>query len=140
MREAHNRQHQKDHDDQQLQLQKAEAIKLRKDAKVIKANEIKARREAQAEARLVRAQQKAEEAADRAARKTAQKTQRQLQQALKTSGKGKKSVLKASTKPALKSTVVGYRGGRDQPSDRKTGLPAPRSRRGRSIKLPAKYQ
>ena len=140
MREAHSRQHQKDHDDQQQQLQKAEAIKLRKEANVIKANELKARREARAEARLLRAQQKAEEAADRAARKAARKTQQRLQQALKTSQNGKRSSFKASQKPALKKTVVGDRGGHDQPPDRKTGLPAPRSRRARSIKLPAKYK
>ncbi|RAQ98945.1 pogo transposable element [Stemphylium lycopersici] len=140
VREAHDRQHQKDHDDQQLQLQKAEAIKLRKEAKVIKANEIKARRDARAEARIVRAQQKAKEAVDRAARKAAQKAQQRLQQALKTPQMGRRSSLKASTKLAVKKSVVGDRISRDQLPIQKTGLPAPRSRCARSIKLPAKYK
>jgi hypothetical protein len=56
VKEARDRQHQKDHDDQQLQVQKAEAVKLREEGKVIEIDKIKARREAQAEARLLRAQ------------------------------------------------------------------------------------
>ncbi|KAG9185052.1 hypothetical protein G6011_02999 [Alternaria panax] len=135
VREARNLQEQKDRDIEQLQQQKAAAIQAQEELKLIKAREIDARRQARAEARLLREKKRADEVAERAARQAARKAAKRLQQAIKTSQKGTKKSLKARIRPTPKTIVVG-----DQLSDRSTGPPPARSRRDRDIKLPTKYK
>jgi hypothetical protein len=140
VREARSLHEQKKRDLELLQQQKAVAIQARKESKLIKAREINARRQARVEARLLRERQRADEAAERAARQAARKAAKRLQQAARTSQKGKKKMIEARTKPAPKKSVVGDRGGGAQPSTHPASPPPIRSRRGRDIKLPAKYK
>jgi hypothetical protein len=88
----------------------------------------------------VREKKRADEAAKRAARQAARKAAKRLQQAIKTSQKGKKKNFKACTKFTPKKSIVSDRGGGAQLSTHPTSSPPIRSRRGRDIKLPAKYK
>jgi hypothetical protein len=118
----------------------AAAIQAREESKLIRAREMNERRQARAEARLLREKQRADEAAERAARQAARKAAQRLQQAINTSQKVKKKSFKARTKPTPKTSIVGDRGGGAHPSTCLTSPPPIRSRRGRDIKLPAKYK
>lgn len=140
VREARSVQEQKDRDTEQLRQQKAAAIQAREESKLIKAREIDARSWARAEAKLLSEKRRADEAAERAARQAARKAAKRLQQAIKTSQKGKKRNFKARTKFTPKRSIVSDRGGGAQLSTHPTSSPPIRSRRGRDIKLPAKYK
>lgn len=140
VKEARDRQHQQELEEAQQQLQKAEAAKLREERRQNKAQAIQARRQQRAEARVLREEEKAEKAAEQASRAAARRTQQRLKQALKTSQKGKRISLKATAKAALTQRVaVEPQGGR-KASDAAAGSPPTQSRRGRKIKLPAKFR
>jgi hypothetical protein len=76
VKEARDRlQHQKAEEEQQC-LQKAEAARLREESRQAKARDINIRRQARAEARILREKEKAEKAAEKASRTAAHGTQR----------------------------------------------------------------
>ncbi|KAF1357589.1 hypothetical protein EJ07DRAFT_128472, partial [Lizonia empirigonia] len=128
VKEARDRQHQQELEEEQLQHQKVEAARVREEQRQEKLKAVEARRAARAAARLMRQEEKAGEAADRASRQAAHRTQR-LQQAQKTAQRGKRRRLNIATKAGSKKRASGA----------VAGLPPSQSRRGRAIKLPAKY-
>ncbi|KAF5852915.1 hypothetical protein GGP41_008336 [Bipolaris sorokiniana] len=91
-----------------------------------------ARRRARAQAKL-----DPEAAAHWIARQAAHK---RLQKAIKISRIGKKPSSKRRAKLVLKNIIIGSSSGGAQPADRSAAPPLPRSRLGRPIKLPIKYQ
>ncbi|KAJ6191941.1 hypothetical protein J3E72DRAFT_205030, partial [Bipolaris maydis] len=119
-----------------LQHQKAITIEARKEKKLLKAQELDARRRTRAEAKLNRERQKAEAATYRIARQAAHK---RLQKAIKISQIGKKPSYKRLTKLVSKYVIAGGSGGA-QPANRSAAPPSPRSRSGRPFKLPVKCQ
>jgi hypothetical protein len=131
---------QKELAEEQLQHQKLEKAREREDQRQAKAQATQAKRQARAEAQVVRQAARAREAADRASRRAARRTQQQLQQAQKTAQIGKKRRLKASTKLALNKRVAIQREVGGEASGAPAGPPPARSRLGRAIKLPTKYQ
>ncbi|EMD69886.1 hypothetical protein COCSADRAFT_214789, partial [Bipolaris sorokiniana ND90Pr] len=137
VREARRQYEQKQRDHEELQRQKAIAVKAREERKLLKAQELDARRRARAQAKLDRERQKAEAAAHRIARQAAHK---RLQKAIKISQRGKKPTFKRSTELASKNIIVGSSSGGAQRANRSAAPPSPRSRSGRPIKLPIKYQ
>jgi hypothetical protein len=137
VREARHQYEQKQRDHEELQRQKAIAVKAREERKLLKAQELDARRRARAQAKLDRERQKAEAAAHRIARQAAHK---RLQKAIKISQRGKKPTFKRSTELASKNIIVGSSSGGAQRANRSAAPPSPRSRSGRPIKLPIKYQ
>ncbi|EDU45995.1 hypothetical protein PtrSN002B_011827 [Pyrenophora tritici-repentis] len=137
VREARQQYEQKQRDYEESQYQKAIAIEAREERKLLKAQELDARRRARAEARLDRERQKAKAAAYRIARQAAHK---RLEKAIKISQIGKKPSSKCRAKVVSKNIIVGSSSGGAQPANRSAALPSPRSRSGRPIKLPIKYQ
>ncbi|KAF1359717.1 hypothetical protein EJ07DRAFT_165824 [Lizonia empirigonia] len=129
VKEARDRQHQQELEEEQLQHQKVEAAHVREDQRQEKLKAVEARRAARAAARLMRQEEKAREAADRASRQAARRTQQRLQQAQKTAQRGKRRRL----------NIVMKAGSKKRASGAVAGLPPSQSRRGRAIKLPAKY-
>jgi hypothetical protein len=103
MKEAHDRlQHQEAREEQQ-RLQKAKAARLREESRQAKVKDIEIRRQARAEARILRGKEKAENAAQKASRAAAHGTER-LQKALKAIQKGKRIKPKAAAESAQKKT------------------------------------
>ncbi|KAF2827168.1 hypothetical protein CC86DRAFT_291087, partial [Ophiobolus disseminans] len=127
-------------EEEQRQLQKAEAARLREEKKQAKSQAKQVRREARAEARIVREKEKAEKAAEQASRAAARRTQQRLQNALKATQKGNKMRPKAAAKAALKNRVVAEPQGSREASGAAAGQEPSQSRHGRAIKLPAKYR
>ncbi|KAF5844177.1 hypothetical protein GGP41_002281 [Bipolaris sorokiniana] len=127
----------KQRDHEESQRQKAITIEARKERKLLKAQELDARRRARAQAKLDRERQKAEAAAHRIARQAAHK---RLQKAIKISRIGKKPSSKRHARLVLKNIIVSSSSGGAQPADRSAAPPSPRSCSGRPIKLPIKYQ
>jgi hypothetical protein len=125
---------------EQLQHQKLEKAREREDQKQAQAQATQAKRQARAEAQIAKQAARAREAADRASRQAARRTQQRLQQAQKTAQIGKRKRLKASTKPALKKRVATQREVGGEASAAVASPPPVRSRLGRAIKLPTKYQ
>jgi hypothetical protein len=140
VKDARDRLHQQELEEEQQRLQKAEKARDREDQRQAKAQDIEARRKARAEARIERQAVKAREAVERASRAAARKAQRRLQQAQKTSQKGKKRSLKASIKAALKNRAVAQPQGGGEASGAAPSPPPSQSRHGRSIRLPSKYR
>ena len=136
VREARRQYEQKQRDHEELQRQKAIAVKAREERKLLKAQELDARRRARAQAKLDRERQKAEAAAHRIARQAAHK---RLQKAIKISRIGKKPSSKRRAKLVSKNIIVSSSSGGAQPADRSAAPPSPRSRSGRPIKLLIKY-
>ena len=126
-------------EEEQLQLQKDERERLRIETRKAKAAAAQQRREARAEARVLREQRKAAKAEDVAARKAARETAKRLKEALKLSEKGNKQSLKPAAKPRTKRSkkhVVIEDGGGEVLA--RAQLPIV-SRRGRTIRKPSKY-
>jgi hypothetical protein len=140
VKDARDRLHQQELEEEQQRLQKAEKARDREDQRQAKARDIEARRKARAEARIARQAVKAREAVERASRAAARKAQQRLQQARKTSQKGKKRSLKASIKAASKNRAVAQPQGGREASGAAPSPPPSQSRHGRSIRLPSKYR
>jgi hypothetical protein len=140
VKDARDRLHQQELEEEQQRLQKAERAYNRKEQRQAKAQAIEARRQARAEARIARQAEKARIAADRASRAAARKAQQRLQQAQKTSQKGKKRSLKASIKAASKNRAVAQPQGGGEASGAAPSPPPSQSRHGRSIRLPSKFR
>ncbi|KAF1361560.1 hypothetical protein EJ07DRAFT_176258 [Lizonia empirigonia] len=116
-----------------------EAARVREEQRQEKLKAVEARRAARAAARLMRQEEKAREAADRASLQAARRTQQRLQQAQKTAQRGKRRRLNIATKAGSKKRVATQREGGGKASGAVAGLPPSQSRRGRAIKLLAKY-
>ncbi|KAF1359635.1 hypothetical protein EJ07DRAFT_118519 [Lizonia empirigonia] len=140
VKEALDRQHQQELEEEQLQHQKVEAARLREEKRQEKLLAVEARRKARAAARLMRQEENAREAADRASRQAARRTQQRLQQAQKTAQRGKRRQLKAATKADSKKRVATQPQGGGEALGAAAGPPSSLSRHGRAIKLPAKYR
>jgi hypothetical protein len=140
VKEARDRQVQQGLEEEQLQQQKAEAARLRKEKRQEKLKVVEARRAARAAARLMRQGEKAREAANRASRQAACRTQQRLQQAQKTAQRGKRIRLKVATKAGSKKRVATHCEGGSEASGAAAGPLPSQSRHGRAIKLPAKYR
>jgi hypothetical protein len=139
VKEARDRQLQQGLEEAELQLQKAEAARLRQERRQEKLQAAQQKRAARVEAQIIRQEKKAREAADRASRQAARKAQQRLQQAQKTSLKGKKRSLKASIKAASKRRAAAQPQAGDEAEGAAAGPRLPQSRHGRAIKLPSKY-
>ncbi|KAI1680772.1 hypothetical protein KJE20_09623 [Pyrenophora tritici-repentis] len=140
VKEARDRQHQQELEEEQQRLQKAEIARDREEQRLAKAQAIESRRQARAEARISRQAEKAREAADRASRAAARRAQQRLQQAHKTSQKGKKRSLKASIKAASKKRAAAQPQASSEAAGAAVGPLLSQSRHGRAIKLPSKYR
>jgi hypothetical protein len=140
VKEARDRQLQQGLEEEELQLQKAEAARLRQERKQEKLQSAQQRRAARVEAQIIRQEKKAREAADRASRQAARKAQQRLQQAQKTAQKGKRRSLKPVIKPAIKKRVATQHEVGGEASAAAAALPPFQSRHGRAIKLPSKYR
>jgi hypothetical protein len=140
VKDARDRLHQQELEEEQQRLQKAERAHDREDQRQAKAQDIEARRKARAEARIARQAVKAREAVERASRAAARKAQQRLQQAQKTSQKRKKRSLKAPIKAASKNRAVAQPQGDGEASGAAPSPPPSQSRHGRSIRLPSKYR
>jgi hypothetical protein len=133
---ARDRQHQKDIEERQLQLQKSEQAEARRASQQLKIRLLQERRVARAAARDARAKQRADEAAERRLNQQARKTQRQLQNRIKLSKKGNKKASKPpdrsinKKKPALAPVRV---------NEAASTPSTPSSRRGRIIRTPSRY-
>ncbi|KAF1357962.1 hypothetical protein EJ07DRAFT_180590 [Lizonia empirigonia] len=130
VKEARDRQHQQELEEEQLQHQKVEAARVREEQRQEKLKAVEARRAARAAARLMRQEEKAREAADRASRQAARRTQQRLQQAQKTAQRGKRRRLNIATKAGSKKRVATQREGGGEASGAVAGLPPSQSRRG----------
>ena len=142
VKEARDRQQLQEREEEQVQHQKAEASRLRKEARQEKVREKEMRRQARAAARLVREKEKAEKAekaAEKASRAAARMTAKRLQQALKTSQKSKNRSLKAPARATTKKRAVVRLAGSGEPQGAVAGAPAIQSRRGRAINTPSRY-
>jgi hypothetical protein len=140
VKDARDRLHQQELEEEQQRLQKAEKARDREDQRQAKAQNIKVRRKARAEARIARQAVKAREAVERASRAAARKAQQRLQRAQKTSQKGKKRSLKAPIKAVSKNRAVVQPQGGGEASGAAPSPPPSQSRHGRSIRLPSKYR
>ena len=140
VKEARDQQQLKELEEGQLQHQKAEASRLREEARQAKAKAVQARRQAKVEARILREKQKAEKAAEQASRAAARRAAQRLKQALKTSQKGKKRSIKPPAKATLKKRAVIRPTGGGEPQGVVAGAPALRSRRSRNITPSTRYQ
>jgi hypothetical protein len=102
VKEARDWQQLKEHEQELLQHQKAEANRHCKEARQAKAKVVQARRQTKVEARISRKKEKANRAAKQASRAAAYRTHQRLKQALQPSQKGKKCRFKAPTGATLK--------------------------------------
>ncbi|KAF2848735.1 hypothetical protein T440DRAFT_400384, partial [Plenodomus tracheiphilus IPT5] len=140
VKEARERQQQQELEEEQQQLQKAEKYRQREEARQAKAEAAQLRREARAEAQLLKARQKAERALEKASRAAARRTAQRLQQSLKLSQKGRRRSLKAAVKAASKNTVVIEPQGNREASSAAAAAQPTQSRHGRQITTPARYR
>ncbi|KAF1934592.1 hypothetical protein EJ02DRAFT_429211 [Clathrospora elynae] len=131
---------QQEAEEEQRQLQKAEAAKAREARRQAKAQDTQARRQARAEARISREKEKAKKASEQASRAAACRTQQQLQNALRATQKGNRMSFKAPTKAALKKKVAIEPQAGGTASGAAAGAPPSKSQHDRAIKLPAKYR
>lgn len=127
---ARDRQEQKDLDEKELQHQKSEAMKLRKQQKQAKAELLEERRHIRAEAKELRDQERAKKVAEREERKVAQELRNQLQNDIKSSKKGKRQNPEPTAAPEV--VVV------DKDPVVEPEAVQAHSRRGRPIRLPQK--
>ncbi|OAG05784.1 uncharacterized protein CC84DRAFT_1205492 [Paraphaeosphaeria sporulosa] len=134
---AHDRQHERDIEEQQIQLQKSEQAEARRASKKLKERLLQERRIARAAARDARAKQRADEAADRRLKQQARKAQRQLQNRIKLSKKSNEKVLKPSSRSIEKTQAQREAVDVDEAS---SVASASQSRRGRIIKKPSRYR
>jgi hypothetical protein len=74
VKEARNQLQRQEAEEEQQRLQKVEAARLRDEARQAKARNIDIRRQARAEARILREKEKAEKVAEKASRAAARKT------------------------------------------------------------------
>jgi hypothetical protein len=139
VREARERQHQKQLEEEQQQHQKRERQQLREAQKQQKAQEKERRRIARAAAAMMRATERAEKAAEKAARIAARRTAQRLQKALKTSQNGNKMRSKASITRKPKKSVYSTSGGGGEASGATPRQLPLQSRRGRAINTPARF-
>jgi hypothetical protein len=139
VKEARDRQLQQGLEEKRLQLQKAEAARLRQERKQEKLQAAQQRRAARVEAQIIRQEKKAREAADRASRQAARKAQQRLQQAQKTAQKGKKRSLKAPIKAHQKKRPIVRPQSSAQPRESPVAPLASTSRGGRAIRTPGRF-
>jgi hypothetical protein len=128
VKDARDRLHQQELEEEQQRLQKVEKARDRENQRQAKAHDIRVRRKARAEARIARQAVKA------------RKAQQRLQQAQKTSQKGKKRSLKAPIKAASKNRAVAQPQGDGEASGAAPSPSPSQSRHGRAIRLPSKYR
>jgi hypothetical protein len=128
----------KEREAQQLQQQKAEANRHRKESRRTMAEAVQSRRQAKAEARILREKEKAKKAVEQALRVAACRTHQRLKQALKTSQKDKKRSLKAPAKATSRKRAVMRPTGSGEPQGAAADAPA-QSRRGRAIYTPKRF-
>ncbi|PSN58745.1 hypothetical protein BS50DRAFT_666447, partial [Corynespora cassiicola Philippines] len=132
---ARDRQHQKDTEEQQIQLQKSEQAEARRASQQLKARLLQERRIARAAARDARAKQRADEAADRRLKQQARRAQSQLQRRIKLSQKGNKKASKLPSRSIKKEQAQREAVDVDNAS---SVASASQSRSGRTIKTPSR--
>jgi hypothetical protein len=135
VKDARERQQLKEREDQQLQHQKAEAKRHRKESRQVKAETVQARRQAKVQARISREKEKAEKATEQASHAAARRTHR-LKQALKTSQKSKTRSLEAPTKATSKKRCIVRPTASGESQVAAASAPAIQSQRGRAINTP----
>jgi hypothetical protein len=106
VKDACKQQRLKEREEQQLQHQKTEAKRHRKESRQAKAEAVQARRQAKVEARILREKKTADRAAAQVSRIAACRTHQQPKQALKTSQKSKERSLKAPAKATSKKRSI----------------------------------
>jgi hypothetical protein len=139
VKEARDRLRLQEEKEELLQLQKADTMRQREEARQEKVREKELRRQARLAARLVREKEREEKAIEKASRIAARKTAKRLQKAIKTSQKGRRSSLKASIKATRKKRPIARRQGDEEAQGGATGSPPPTSRRGRAIRTPSRF-
>ena len=130
---------QKEEEEHQKELQKAETKKLKHDTKLLKEKLAKER----AEKRVKDKERKDREKAERAAKAAAKKAEREAnnqQKALHTSQKGKRKASTTQPKQQKRQKRVGGDGASSIAIEAASAQPARQSRGGRKIKTPAKYR
>ncbi|KAI0570300.1 hypothetical protein Alg130_11283 [Pyrenophora tritici-repentis] len=136
VQQARDRQHQKELDEAAVQHQKSEAVKLRKEQKLLKQIALEERRHLRLTAKQQRDRLKAAEAAAREEQKIAKQAQKQLQNDVILSRRWKRQSIKAQTKAEI-DTVVGVD---DRASTIASATSIVTTRSGRNVKLPAKFK
>lgn len=136
VQQARDRQHQKELDEAAVQHQKSEAIKLRNEQKLLKQAALEERRHLRLTAKQQRDKLKAAEAAAREEQKIAKQAEKQLQNDVQLSRRWQRQSIKAQTKDEI-DTVVGVD---DRASAIASATPTVTTRRGRNVKLPAKFK
>jgi hypothetical protein len=102
VKEEYDWQQLKEREEPQQQHQKPEASRHREESRQAKAKAVQARHQAKNEARIFREKEKANQTANQASRAVAYRTHQRPKKNLKTSQKGKKRSLKATTGATLK--------------------------------------
>jgi hypothetical protein len=139
VQKARDRIQQKEVEEEQLRLRKAEEAEARRASQQLKARLIQEARVARAEAQVARAKEKADQAAERAQKQQARRAQQQLQNRLKLAKRGSKKAAKLpqraiqKKKHDVEAVDVAEAGGA---VSRRL---QPQSRRGRSIKTPSRF-
>ncbi|KAF7570481.1 hypothetical protein PtrM4_104830 [Pyrenophora tritici-repentis] len=119
-----------------VQHQKSEAVKLRKEQKLLKQIALEERRHLRLTAKQQRDRLKAAEAAAREEQKIAKQAQKQIQNDVQLSRRWKRQSIKAQTKAKI-NTVVGVD---NRASTIASATSIVTTRRGRNVKLPAKFK
>jgi hypothetical protein len=139
VQKARERLQQKEADEEQLQLQKKEAAKVRKANNQLKAKLLQERRIARIEAQAARAKAKADQAAERAQKQQARKAQQQLQNRVKLVKTGIKNTSMLATKAVQKKKTAVKAVNATKAAGTTSRPQQPQSRRGRNIKVPSRF-